>query len=294
LIIVKLMGGLGNQMFQYAAARRLAHHHGVELKLDLSFLEENTEVITRRKYELGHLNITAAIATRAEVAEYTRKPRHVLARILDRCTGRTESLPSYIREASFDFWPGLLEAPDNSYLDGYWQSDRYFRDIGGLLREEFQVVTAQDQWNKEMVERITGENAVSLHVRRGDYVSDKATSEFHGTCSLKYYHDAVTAVTGSLPSPTFFVFSDDQAWVKANLGLPKGTVYMDHNPPDKGCEDLRLMKLCRHFIIANSSFSWWGAWLGNAPEKMVIAPRNWFNSPGMNTDDLLPVSWCRL
>lgn len=294
MIIVKLMGGLGNQMFQYAAARRLSLRHQTELKLDLSFLEENTDVITQRKYELGQLNIRAGIATAREVAEFTGKGKHRLARMLGKLTRRPDLSRTFVREPSFDFWPGLFEAPDNSYLEGYWQTEKYFKEIADVIREEFLVLTEQDQWNLAMAERIKTANSVSIHVRRGDYVSSSSTNEFHGTCSLDYYRDAVAMISEMLPSPSFFVFSDEPEWVKANLELPENATYMDHNPPDKGCEDLRLIGLCRHCIIANSSFSWWGAWLGNTPGKTVIAPRRWFNVPDINTDDLIPEAWIRI
>jgi hypothetical protein len=149
--------------------------------------------------------------------------------------------------------------------------------------------------NEEMAHRIGGEeSAVSIHVRRGDYVSDAGTNRFHGTCSVDYYHDAVDRISGFAPASHFFVFSDGIDWAKENLRLRQPVTYVDFNDGEKNYEDLRLMSLCKHHIIANSSFSWWGAWLNPNPDKIVIAPKKWFNDPSINTDDLIPNSWLRL
>lgn len=297
MIIVKLIGGLGNQMFQYAAARRLAIRHNTELKLDLSFLENRQEVTTHRVYELKHLNINATIATPHEVAEFTGEYKNryqaTLMR-LRRIAGLAIFHPNVYVEPHFHFDPAVLDAPDNSYLDGYWQSENYFKDIGNIIQNEFTVITGQGERNRQLAEEIKATESVSIHVRRGDFVSDKATKEFHGVCSLNYYKSAIDRIRSQVRSPHFFVFSDDPEWVKENLELSNPATFMDHNGPDKGYEDLRLMGLCTHHIIANSSFSWWGAWLGTHPSKIVIAPMRWFNDVSINTTDLLPETWMRM
>ena len=296
MIIVKLMGGLGNQMFQYAAGRRLAHRHNTQLKLDLSFLESGG-VTTRRVYELDHLNISAGIATALEVAEYTGTGTNFLQSLLAavrRSIGLATAEPHRYVERHFQFDPALLDAPDNSYLAGYWQSEKYFADIGDILRHEFAVRAEPDDWNRRMAEEIKATESFSIHVRRGDYVSDKTTGDYHGICSLRYYQAAVDMVVSQVRSPHFFVFSDDPAWVKENLTVHYPMTYMDHNGPGRGHEDLRLMSLCRHHIIANSSFSWWGAWLCRNPDKIVIAPDTWFNKGEIDTKDLLPARWIRI
>lgn len=292
MIIVKLMGGLGNQMFQYAVGRRLAHQHGTELKLDLSFLQNNTEVITVRKFELHHLNIAASIATADEVSEYLLARKSRLQRLLAAAGMRPRR--TFLAERHFHFDPAIMTAPDDCYLEGYWQSERYFKDIEGPLREEFQVGAAPDRWNLDMAEQIGKVDSVSVHVRRGDYVAHQAINAYHGTCSLQYYRNAISTMLDRVPEARFFVFSDDLGWVKENLELPGQTQYMDHNGPEHGCHDLRLMSLCLHNIVANSSFSWWGAWLGTAPGKIVIAPDKWFNTPDLDTRDLLPDSWLKV
>ena len=137
-------------------------------------------------------------------------------------------------------------------------------------------------------------NAVSLHVRRGDYVSDPATNRFHGTCSPDYYRQAVDYVIGRAGVPHLFVFSDDQEWTRANLQFAVPRRSSSANPPDCGYRDMQLMARCRHHIIANSSFSWWGAWLNPSPEKIVVAPKQWFSSPRNDTRDLVPPNWVRM
>ena len=135
---------------------------------------------------------------------------------------------------------------------------------------------------------------MSIHVRRGDYVSDAITQEIHGLSPLEYYAAAIQHIAHVAVQPHFFVFSDDPSWVRQNLHIDYPTTYVEHNTADRNYEDLRLMSLCRHHIIANSTFSWWGAWLGSNRAKMVIAPKRWFNTPDKDTRDLIPRSWIQL
>jgi hypothetical protein len=136
--------------------------------------------------------------------------------------------------------------------------------------------------------------SVSLHVRRGDYVTNTTTAQFHGTCSLAYYHAAVDYIAAQVSDPHFFVFSDDLDWVAKNLPILHLTTLVDVNGPDRGVADMSLMTACQHHIIANSSFSWWGAWLNPSTRKIVVAPKRWFNQVGHDTRDLLPESWVKL
>lgn len=297
MIIVKLMGGLGNQMFQYAAGRRLAHVHGTELLLDHSFLETAQDIATPRSYELNHLDVHCGRASAADcsaVAMHGLKGarRWLMAiRPLPQQLSRSDRT---IRERSKRFDPDFLDLPDNVYLEGYWQSECYFADIAGIIREEFRVHTPLAGENQRIADAMNGCCAVSLHVRRGDYVSDRQTAAFHGVCGLDYYTRGVEKLVQQVNTPHFFVFSDDIAWAKEHLRLDHPVTFVGHNPSVSGYEDLRLMSLCRHHIIANSSFSWWGAWLNARPDKIVIAPSRWFNDPAIDTCDLIPASWQRI
>ncbi len=297
LVVTRLIGGLGNQMFQYAAGRALALRCRAALKLDVT----GFAVIgahTRRRYELDSFSIQGSVASDADLARFhgAGKPGHSRRdRVLRwlRIGGPQGAWP-ICRERHFEFDPAVLALRPPVYLDGYWQSEMYFSDIAGQLRQEFTPKAAMERENAALAAAIDAANAVSLHVRRGDYVSDAATNRFHGTCSLDYYRHAVDYVTGRAGTPHLFVFSDDQEWTRANLQFAVPTTFVEANPPDCGYRDMQLMSRCRHHIIANSSFSWWGAWLNPSPEKIVVAPKQWFSSPRNDTRDLFPLNWVRM
>jgi hypothetical protein len=297
LVIVRLIGGLGNQMFQYATGRALALRRGATLKLDLTGFA-TVGAHTKRRYELDAFPIHGGGASEAEIAQFGRTgkpglPRRDRVLRLLRFARPNGAWPVY-REPHFQFDPILPELRAPVYLDGYWQSERYFSDIAEVLRQEFAAEVPLDPENAALAARIDAANAVSLHVRRGDYVSDPATNRFHGTCSPDYYQRAVDYVAARVGAPHLFVFSDDQKWTRANLRFATPTTIVDANPPDRGYRDMGLMARCRHHIVANSSFSWWGAWLDPSPEKIVVAPRQWFGASTNDTRDLIPPSWVQL
>jgi hypothetical protein len=292
MIVVYLQGGIGNQLFQYAAGRRLAHTLGVPLKLDLSRLAGVAPDATPRRYALAPFRIRAEIATPEESAALSAPAPGLLRRLLSLvppCSRQT-----HVRERWFSFDRSILELPDGVILDGYWQSERYFADIAPLLREELVLSAEPSEGSRAALRLIKGVNAVSIHVRRGDYVTDAKVAAKHGTCSDAYYREAVAAVVQRVENPRFFVFSDDPAWVRASFSIPYPTTVVDENGPDRPYEDLMLMSACRHHIIANSSFSWWGAWLGTGSDRIVVAPERWFREPGIDTRDLIPESWLKV
>jgi hypothetical protein len=292
------MGGLGNQMFQYAAGRSLANRHNARLKLDVSFLESDQKgVSARRAYEMKHLNICADIATPREVAEITGCGNNRIETMLVRIrqsTGLVTLKPNVFFERHFHFDKAFLAAPDNTYLEGYWQSEKYFKDIETIILREFFVKIKPDSINKQIADTIGSVNAISLHIRRADYVTSMTTNETHGTCSTEYYLRAADMIARQVSSPHFFVFSDDPIWVKENIMLDHPMTFVTNNKDDRNYEDLRLMTICRHHIIANSTFSWWGAWLCLNPKKIVIAPKVWFRKFVGDTRDLIPNSWIRI
>lgn len=296
MIIVKLMGGLGNQMFQYAAGRNLACRLETSLKLDTSFLESVQAGSTPRRYELDCFNITAERAGLDDVVAVLGKKRFYseVRNKIGKRLGLRWVQPHFYRETHYHYDEYFECLPDNTFLVGYWHSERYFAPISDLLAREFTYREPLTGRNLETAGLIERTNAVAVHVRRGDYVTDLKTNQFHGVCNLDYYRVAVAEMAGRARDPHFFVFSDEHAWVKDNLRFDHPTTFVDCNGSDRGYEDLRLMSLCRNNIIANSSFSWWGAWLNRNPAKIVIAPRKWFNSPGYNTSDLIPAKWMTL
>jgi len=291
MVIVKLMGGLGNQMFQYAAGRRLTHVLGTELKLDISGYEN----YNLRKYELGSFNILEDFASSWEVKTLTSQKNGALARLVRCVLRRPKDLaPSHIRESYFHFDSEILNLPNNVYLDGYWQCEKYFVDICDIIMKEFSIKTPQTGKNKKLAELITSCNAVSIHIRRGDYVSNPIAYEILGVCSLAYYQAAIEKLTHTINQPYFFVFSDDIEWVRHNLRLDYPATYVANNGVEKNYEDLRLMSQCKYHVIANSSFSWWAAWLCTYPSKIVMAPQEWFNNANYDTIDLIPAEWIRV
>ncbi|MDD2851998.1 MAG: alpha-1,2-fucosyltransferase [Desulfuromonadaceae bacterium] len=296
MIIVKLWGGLGNQMFQYAAARRLAHANGVPLKLDTRWFVSNSSIDTPRSYELDVFTLQTDLATATESRRLggldTRRWPKVAKRLLA-AWGYTPP-KSYVVEKHYYFDAGILQLKDECYLDGYWQSEKYFCDAAGLIRNDFTVKPIPDDANGGLLREINGCESVSLHFRRGDYVTNANAAAFHGMIPLDYYAAALKTIGVRVTSPRLFVFSDDQEWVKQNLKTGFPVTYVEGNGAEKAYEDMRLMSACRHHIIANSSFSWWGAWLGANPDKTVIAPRNWFIDSAVDTCDLIPDSWVRL
>lgn len=284
-----MSGGIGNQMFQYAAGRALAHINGVALKLDVTSFGRTRGNATQRQYALGAFDIAGVFAAPEEI-ERLKDGEGKLVRLAKLLAGRR----SRVREKHYHFDPEVLKFRGDAYLDGYWQSERYFVDIEDIIRREFTIRVEPDELNRKMAETIGGMESVSIHFRRGDYVSNPVVSRAIGTLPLEYYSAAVERLRAHVAHPHFFVFSDDVPWVKENLRIGCPVTFVDHNGPDKAYEDLRLMSSCRHHIIANSSFGWWGAWLAKNPAKTVIAPLKWFARKDVDTRDLIPEKWIRI
>ncbi len=295
VVISKLMGGLGNQMFQYAAGRALARRLDVPLLLDRSFLDKRDETVTHtlRDFELDVYRIQCSIAGAAGLDAIWRVEKNpVLRRISNR-------LPSLVRNPVFRETTrhymeqfARLEAPVE--LVGFWQSEKYFGSIRGILLEEFMPRVAPGGLNRELLEQVKATQAISLHVRRTDYLTNAEANRFHGVCSVDYYERAAAHHAEKISDPHFYVFSDDPEWVKANIRLPYPVTFVSHNKGRDSYLDMFLMRHCLHHIIANSSFSWWGAWLGERPGKKVIAPAQWFADPNAGTGDIVPPDWIRL
>lgn len=293
MVIVRIAGGLGNQMFQYAAGRAYALRRGVAVSMDLSWFRSQS----LRQFDLSCFNIPAAILTNKEsdhllIPFRASKGRKILFRIKQ--TGFRGSDPLYIVERNYRFERSVLQGPDHVFLVGFWQSEKYFIDSQMAIRKDFSFKESPTCSNAEIIRKIEDCCSVALHVRRGDYATEPRTNRVHGLCSREYYEKAVQRILVEFPEAAFFVFSDDPVWARANLSFDRPANYVDHNDQGHAWEDLRLMAHCRHHIIANSSFSWWGAWLATEPNKRVIAPRQWFADPEQDDHDIIPTSWIRL
>lgn len=281
-IISRLFGGAGNQLFQYAAGRALADQLGCELVLDTRYIADSTD----RGDCFAHF----------QNARFTRndhlppaKSDGLLRYGLWRAFGKN---PRFVRERGLGFNTGFFNLGPNTYLHGYWQSQRYFGSTKDQLRRDLAFTTPLDGANAEMAAQIANAALpVAVHVRRGDYL---ASGSF-AACSPDYYRAAVDHIAETLSAPlTCFAFSNDPAWARDNLDLGHDTVVVDINDETTGHFDMHLQSLCAHNIIANSTFSWWAAWLNTHKDKIVIAPRNWFNDPKLSNPDLIPEAWTRL
>lgn len=298
MIILRLDGGLGNQMFQYAAARRLSEKHLTTLKLDITSFQTQTQ----RQYKLRYFNIWEHLATDQEITALTSKStaQERLAIKIFRKLGFKQLTEGFyhkgavFKEKNFCFDPELLNAPSHIYVQGWWQSEKYFSDITNVLRQEYTLRYSQSLVFQQISELISNTFSVSLHVRRGDYVKSQETNLFHGTCNLDYYKRAIEYICEHVSQPYFFIFSDDPIWVAENLNINFPTYLVSQDNSLHDYEELDIMRQCKHHIIANSSFSWWAAWLNCKSDKIVVAPKRWFTSDEHDTKDLIPATWIML
>lgn len=282
MIITRLFGGAGNQLFQYAAGRALADHLGCELALDSRYVGGGHA--RRDCFE----HFSAARFTR-DVALPPAKSDGALRYGLWRAFGRN---PRFHRESGLGFESVFFDLNPGTYLHGYWQSERYFAPISGQLRDDLVLTTPLDPANADMAARIASTKMpVSVHMRRGDYLA----TESYAACPPAYYRQAIERLESDLgQSPSCFIFSNDPDWARDNLDLGQDQIVVDINDEQGGHFDLALMSRCAHHVIANSTFSWWGAWLNPSPTKRVIAPQNWFGTDRLSNPDLIPDDWMRL
>lgn len=293
MISIQLCGGLGNQMFQYAAARSLEEFHCTDLKLDLGWYSQKFDInTTLRNYELQCFKLNAMIANEKEKEGFAKRNASKWYKLCEKFKPISRKRVYY--EPYYHYNPKFFCLSKNVYLYGYYQSEKYFKSIRNILLTEFNWKTLPSGKNKEVLELIDKTESVSLHIRRGDYISNSTANKQHGVCSLSYYQKCLADIKKHLTTPHFFVFSDDIPWAKENLKVDAETTFVDHNNIDHGFEDMRLMSHCKHNIIANSSFSWWGAWLNKNSEKKVYAPKKWFQIENHNTKDLIPEDWTKV
>lgn len=293
MIIVKVVGGLGNQMFQFANGLAVAKRNNTTCKLDITSFRN----YTLHNYSLDHFRILPEVASASELRRFHNQPIHsLLKKKISSVFARSSSptVHGYVKEQHFNFIPEILDLKGSDfYLDGYWQSEKYFIDIADNIRYDFQVRDEPVDLNKDYVDKIKSSESVCVHIRRGDYVKNKQTQAVHGAPALNYYYTALESIAKQTNAINVFVFSDDPAWVKEHLHTQYPTTYVTHNGPDRNYEDLRLMSTCKHHVIANSTFSWWGAWLAQTNKQIVVAPKKWFNT-GTSSADLIPDRWIRM
>ncbi len=277
MITTRLHGRLGNQMFQYAAARGLSARLGTSVALDTRLALSRGEGVLTRVFDLPLDDPDALPPLKSEAPLRYAAWRLTSSR--------------FRREKGLGYNPDFENFTDGSYLHGYWQSERYFTHAEADIRRDFTFPAFTTPENADMAARIRDGLAIALHVRRGDYLALGA----HTLCDQAYYDAALARILQGLTRPpTVFVFSDDPDWVRENLPLPCARVVVDINGAETDFEDMRLMSLCDHNIIGNSSFSWWGAWLNTNPDKRVAGPARWFGDPGLVNPDILPDRWMKI
>ncbi len=290
-VIVRIVGGIGNQLFGYAAARRLALVNDAELVIDdVSGFERDR--LYKRKCQLGHFNIPCRRATPGERLEPFSRLRRVFLRAVNRKKDFMHR--NYIAQEKVEFDPRLLHVETRGrrlYLEGYWQSERYFKDVEDAIREDLRIAPPQDSANLEMAARIRNCLSVGLHVR---FFEGPGRGSGAYNLSSRYYAKASKLIDSLTKDARFFLFSDHPEAAIEHLSLPDSRVTaVSHNRGDENAyADLWLMSLCRHFIIANSTFSWWGAWLSGKRDKFVVAPD--FSSRGLCSwgfEGLIPDGW---
>jgi hypothetical protein len=285
MINVILEGCLGNNLFQYAAGKHLAVKNKTTIRL-ITYRHVNRHDI------LGRKAINQLSAFTIEPLSYAVMIHQAIGKRLG--IQRSFHENRVYKEKSWGFHPEALELKDGVYLDGYFQSEKYFKSIEHIIRNNLRF--KWDAFGKEGAiykDQISNLNSVGLHVRRGDYLKLK----LHNVCNIRYYIKSIAYMQDQLVSPHFFIFSDDLEWCHENLHISNCT-FVDIQAAKKDpIIDFQLMSLCKHNIISNSTFSWWAAWLNNNHEKVVVSPNRWFNDEQMNVQalqDTIPAEWVRM
>ena len=291
MIIVKIWGGLGNQLFQYAFGKYLSLKLNTELKFDLQTNYKSTN-FTNRSVGLNNFNINFSQATKSEISKFKYFDTDLFFRLERKLI---QKLPFLNR----NYVVQDLKLPqkketnfrDNCYYEGYWQSYKYLTLNETILLNEISLKYSLKSGIEDSIDTIESSQSISLHIRRGDYISIKDNLELFGICSINYYQEAIQYFTRQYSNPKFFIFSDDINWAKENF-IGTQYIYIEGNQP---AQDMYLMSKCKDNIIANSTFSWWGAWLNSNKNKIIIAPKHWYNGAINNlTIDLIPGAWKRM
>lgn len=286
MIIVNLKGGLGNQMFQYALGRNLAKKNNDQLKLYTGGLTRANEVgDIYRPFSLEKFNIQKDISSKEETRKL-KYPYGILSKLW-----RFISLQ--VLKINKTIWnPKVMDKTGDIFLDGYWQSPRYFSEIRPTLLKEFSLKNPLSTSGQKYLSDIQNTESVAVHIRRGDYANNPQVLREFGVCSPNYYEKAVAKIQEAHANAQFFIFSDDIDWVKNNLKISASVTYVE-DPSLSDADELYLMSQAKHNIIANSSFSWWSAWLNDNDQKIVVAPDPWFEKT-IYDKDLIPASWIKI
>ena len=276
MIIIEVTGGLGNQMFQYALYRQL-QVMGKNVKLDISFYRTKQ---TLRKLELDIFGISYEVATKAEICRLRGYTSNA-TRIEKAITTRLYRNPHIYKENLDEAFQNIVFELEDVYLSGYWQNELYFKNIREQILCDFTFPNTVANSCCNLLKKMQETNAVSVHVRRGDYLNPVNSRLYNGICTVNYYHNAMKNIQRYIPNPHFFLFTDDVQWVKQHL-YEEGMTVVEHQAEIPDYIDMFLMSQCQGHIIANSTFSWWGAWLDKKKDKVVFSPAKWLNNHEAN------------
>jgi len=301
MIIIQLIGGFSNHLFQYATARAIALRNNDIVKIDKTNFENNKSI-----YRLDKINIYEDIASNTEISLLKNAPRkNLLAKIINKTNFRTKynKRSHYIENCdnSVGFDYRILTLKGDIFLQGWLANENYFLDVRPTIIREFTLKDEIDNVNKSLLQEIQETNSVSIHFRRGEYL----THSFFGILKLDYYYNAISEICQKIDNPRFYIFSDDPSWVAKNFKISKNHVIVKNNSQTEtffntrfDYIDLMLMKACKHNIIANSTFSWWAAWLNKNTNKIVIAPKIWFKDTkaqkSYNNGSFIPSAWIKI
>jgi hypothetical protein len=295
-VTVSLYGGLGNQLFQYATARSLAAHLQAELALDLAWFDIVNKIpdTTPRKFALAPFNIKGTLQHEGAALFTTGNRMQRLAKKMLQVIKPSTTNINLIQEGKLTFNPHIFSLHGSLWLKGYWNSPKYFQNIQPLLQHEIGTPGQLNPKSAQLISTISESNAIAIHIRRGDYITNKQAAKRHGLCHMEYYKAGLDIVSHGLNNPHCFIFSDDTEWVKENFKIKIPMTVVDINGPDDAHQDLWLMAACKRFIIANSSFSWWSAWLCSAKDKIVVSPKKWALPANHDTQNLIPADWIQI
>lgn len=284
MIISHINGGLGNQLFQYAAGRALAEHHKVLFKIDKSYYDR----VSHRKFEMDKFNLDLTYATQEEITKATNK--NIFKKAVSKLQPPHKKI--IFTEPHYNYYDKFFQAPANTFLIGLWQSEKYFNSIADLVRKEFTLTINIADSVRERAAHIQQEQSVSVHIRRGDYENPKVQQHL-GLQPHAYYKKALQLLQEKVGEVKAYFFSDDIDFVKKNFDLNIPHEFVSSSETNH-YEDFYLMQHCQHNIIANSTFSWWCAWLNANENKVVIAPKKWFVDEANSAPDLIPAKWIKL
>lgn len=290
MIVSNLKGGLGNQMFEYAAGYSLAKDKDMEFKIDLGHFKNQSEFKneTPREFQLNFFDMPYEFATEQEIIKVKKQYSRGFLPIL--------KLDSYLTMSNIIKYPLLTGISSDIYMDGYFQNEEYFIQYEKEIKEMYSLKSRHITKDFiKMCDEIKSnyDNSISLHIRRGDYVTNTQASKWHGLLSKDYYYKAIGYIKKKkgVEKPYIYVFSDDSKWVNENMPFDGNVTFIseDFNP----AQAIILMSKCKNNIIANSSFSWWGAWLNPNKEKIVIAPEQWLAGSNRVSRGIVPKDWIR-